>query len=100
MVPAHPKAPRSNRSEPSIEQREGEARIAAEVTRLAERQKTSRPNDEEPEVLFARAQALEATLKEGGEITAAQSDWLADYQTSGQYAGFARMNRLFSQNND
>ena len=98
MVPPHPRAPKPERTADA--NRKDADRITGHVTRLAERQRALSAEPEGPEVRFARALAFEAKLAAGDPITKAQADWLADYQLSSEYSGYARTRRLFGQSND
>ncbi len=85
----HAKAPRKIVRQPSPEEREAEARLAAEVARLEDHRPL--PADEDPETRFQRAHELLALRGEGQPLTDAQSAWLQEYRQSSEYRGFARM---------
>ncbi|MBR9841183.1 MAG: transposase [Rhodobacteraceae bacterium] len=96
MVPAHPKAPKPQRAgRQTTDQIESAARLDAQITRISERRAPG-PGDD-PRGRFERATQLEAMQAEGQPMTAEQSSWLADYQQSAEYRGFARMRRAFGQ---
>ncbi|MGR3823583.1 MAG: transposase domain-containing protein [Salipiger marinus] len=95
LVPAHPKAPKPARRRETTDQIEAAARLEAQITRLSERRAPSAEDD--PRARFERALTLEAMLAEGQPMTAEQGSWLAEYQQSAAYRGFARLRRAFGQ---
>lgn len=50
--------------------------------------------DEDAEVRFARARALESAQAAGEALTEAQAGWLAEYQHSSEYRAQARVARV------
>ena len=97
LVPEHPRAPKPVARPQTDAEREQEDRISADVTRLADRMQAPEAEEDSPEERFKRALALEEALDKRLSITPAQEAWLADYQTSGEYAGFARMRAHFER---
>ncbi|MBR9841258.1 MAG: transposase [Rhodobacteraceae bacterium] len=96
LVPAHPKAPKPQQSRRhTTDQLESAERLDAQITRISERRAPG--PDDDPRGRFERATQLEAIQAEGHPMTAEQSLWLADYQQSAEYRGFARMRRAFGQ---
>ena len=95
LVPAHPKAPKPARRRETTDEREATARLEAQITRLSERR--AAPVEDDPRTRFDRALTLEAMLAEGQPMTAEQGSWLAEYQQSAEYRGFARLRRAFGQ---
>ncbi|ALF02082.1 MULTISPECIES: transposase domain-containing protein [Salipiger] len=96
LVPAHPKAPKpARRGRQSTDQIENAARLDAQITRISERR--AAPVEDDPRGRFDRAMTLEAMQAEGQPMTVEQATWLAEYQQSAEYRGFARMRRAFGE---
>jgi len=96
LVRPHKAAPKRRRAQTS-EEIEREAELSAQVMRLEEhRAQAIDQDDDDPEVKFKRAMALEQAIESGEALTQAQRDWLADYQQSSEYRAALRMARRFS----
>ncbi|SEK33262.1 Mu DNA-binding domain-containing protein [Roseovarius azorensis] len=96
LVTPHKAAPKRRRVLSADEQAR-EVELAARVMRLEEhRARPADPADDDPEVRFDRARALERAVAEGETLTQAQAAWLADYQQSSEYRAGLRMARRFS----
>ena len=95
LVTPHKAAPKRRRAQTS-EEIEREAELSAQVMRLEEhRARAVDPADDDPEVRFKRALALEQALDSGEVLTQDQRNWLADYQQSSEYRAALRMARRF-----
>ena len=95
LVTPHVKAPKPARRRETTDQIEAAARLEAQITRLSERR--APPAEDDPRARFERALTLEAMLAEGQPMTAEQGSWIAEYQQSAEYRGFARLRRAFGQ---
>ncbi|MFB9148726.1 transposase domain-containing protein [Roseovarius ramblicola] len=96
LVTPHKAAPKRRAATP--EDTEREAAHSATIARLEERRAAPREEDD-PEVRFARARALERAVEAGEVLTQAQADWLGDYRTSSEYRAHLRIERWSEANN-
>lgn len=95
LVTPHKAAPKRRVVLP--EDTDREAALDATVARLEEHRPTATDTDQDdPEVKFGRALALEQALENGDPLTQDQRDWLGEYQRSSEYRAGLRMKRHFS----